>query len=99
MGERDKNPVQKRPRNEQHQTTYQQYEPELHDILGTDKITCKLLATQLHLRNQPKSGRKHELAKRLVMYCRNASSTMTAPENEPLAVTYGIVVNSDLDIV
>ncbi len=33
------------------------------------------------------------------MCCRNASSSTTAPENEPLAVTYGIVEDGDLDVV
>ena len=45
------------------------------------------------------SGQKHEIAKRLVMCCRNASSSTTAPENEPLAVTYSIVEDGDLDVV
>jgi hypothetical protein len=44
------------------------------------------------------SGQKHEIAKRLVMCCRNALSSTTAPENEPLAVTYGIVEDGNLDV-
>ena len=96
-------PVQKRPPNKDHQAIFQQHEEELRAILEkpTGNISCKMIATELRLRNQPVSGRKHEIAERLVACCRNASSSPTtaAPENEPLAVTYGIVVDGDLDRV
>jgi hypothetical protein len=51
-------PVQKRPPNKDHQVIYQRHEAELQVILEKPMglISCKWIAEELRLRNQPVSG-------------------------------------------
>jgi hypothetical protein len=62
---------------------------------GSTKITVKIMKDFLRLRSQPTSGRKHELAKRIVELSELAAGTEEV--QGPLASTYNIEGDDDLD--
>jgi hypothetical protein len=61
---------------------------------GSSKITVKIMKDFLRLHSQLTSGRKHELAKRIVTF---AELGREMPVQGPLAATYNIEGDDDLD--
>ncbi len=64
---------------------------------GSTKITVKIMKDFLCLRSQPTFGRKHKLAKRIVELSELAAGTQEVPVQGPLAATYNIEGDDDLD--
>jgi hypothetical protein len=62
---------------------------------GSMKITVKILKDYLRLRSQPTSGKKHELAKRIVRFSELGTAI---PVQGPLAATYNIEGDDDLNV-
>jgi hypothetical protein len=65
---------------------------------GSAKITIKILKDFLCLRSQPTSGKKHELAKRIVDFSElGCTEEVPVLLQGPLAATYNIEGGDDLD--
>jgi hypothetical protein len=74
---RRKRPQDVAPRNANNKAAFKVYEAELKTILGTDKITVKILKDALQKLNLPLSGLKHERAERLARYHQILRETST----------------------
>jgi len=69
----------------EHDSLYEQVK----QILKVDKLTKAVLTEQLQLRNQPITGNKDVLARRLLLFESNLSENAAAvPHQLPLASTF-----------
>jgi hypothetical protein len=74
-------------------------ENELQIIFAEEKVTVSMIKERLRYHNQPLSGRKQELAKRLIHFLTPYTANLPLVAHDSLTVTYNITDDGNLDVV